>query len=235
MIAGLAFDITTTAVYSGPISVCFSLPAITDPSLFSRVRVLHGENGTLVDRTTSQDFTTKTVCGTVDSLSPFAVAIVITPQAIKQSVLDQLIALRQTVNNQEPGAKLEDAIKKLSASLDPALWLDPSHLKPHGGEKDFEEEKQAVHNLRELTDDKKSSIPGAQLQQFIQFIVSADRELAQRVINDALAAGGNQQTIDRATNELTEGDADAASGKFEDAIMDYAEAWRTALLALRRS
>jgi len=88
MIAGLAFDITTTAVYSGPISVCFSLPAITDPSLFSRVRVLHGENGTLVDRTTSQDFTTKTVCGTVDSLSPFAVAIVITPQAIKQSVLD---------------------------------------------------------------------------------------------------------------------------------------------------
>jgi len=69
----------------------------------------------------------------------------------------------------------------------------------------------------------------------IQFIVSADRELAQRAINDALAAGGNQQTIDGATNELTEGDADAASGKFEDAIMDYAEAWRTALLALRRS
>jgi hypothetical protein len=103
---------------------------------------------------------------------------------------------------------------------------------PCCGEADFEHEKAAVHNLRELLN---SSISNAQLQQFIQLITNADRQFAQVVINDARAAGGDQQTINRAMSQLGEGDADLAAGKFEEAITDYAAAWRRALTATRGS
>jgi hypothetical protein len=36
--------------------------------------VLHAENGQLVDRTSSHDFSTRTICAQTTSLSPFAVA-----------------------------------------------------------------------------------------------------------------------------------------------------------------
>ena len=32
--AGLTFDINTTATFTGPITICFSVPAITDPTIF---------------------------------------------------------------------------------------------------------------------------------------------------------------------------------------------------------
>ena len=67
----VAFDISTTATVQPPISVCFNVPSITDATLFGQLRLLHNENGTLVDRTTSQDFATRMVCATVNSLSPF--------------------------------------------------------------------------------------------------------------------------------------------------------------------
>lgn len=70
----LAFEIQTTATYSGPITVCFSVPSVSDPDLFASLRVLHGENGALVDRTSSHDFENRAVCATVGSLSPFVMA-----------------------------------------------------------------------------------------------------------------------------------------------------------------
>jgi hypothetical protein len=74
-----AYDITTTASVTGPITLCFYAPASDDPAAFAALRVLHGENGALVDRTTSHDFTTRTVCATVNSLSPFVIARSIEP------------------------------------------------------------------------------------------------------------------------------------------------------------
>ena len=70
----IAFDISTTAVVQPPISVCFNVPSVTDATIFGQLRLLHNENGTLVDRTTSQDFAAKLVCATVNSLSPFVLA-----------------------------------------------------------------------------------------------------------------------------------------------------------------
>jgi hypothetical protein len=69
--SSIAFDISTTATVQPPISVCFSVPAITDAAFFSQFRLLHSENGMLVDRTSSQDFATETICASVNSLSPF--------------------------------------------------------------------------------------------------------------------------------------------------------------------
>ncbi len=69
-----AYEITTTASVSPPIQVCFSVPASIAPtqSAFNRLSLMHNENGSLIDRTTSRNFTTRTICATTTSLSPFA-------------------------------------------------------------------------------------------------------------------------------------------------------------------
>jgi hypothetical protein len=69
-----ALDITTTATVESPITTCFNVSAVTDPAAFAQLRILHGENGKLIDRTSSEDFDLKMICASVSSLSPFVVA-----------------------------------------------------------------------------------------------------------------------------------------------------------------
>ena len=63
------YDLTTTAGFTGTITVCINYTGVTfqnPPSLF------HYENGVWVNRTTTVNTNTNTVCGVVSSLSPFA-------------------------------------------------------------------------------------------------------------------------------------------------------------------
>ena len=72
-----AYDITTTASYTPPITVCLAVPASLSAAQFLQLRLLHGENGTYVDRTsyrTDEPGQLRQVCGVVNSLSPFALA-----------------------------------------------------------------------------------------------------------------------------------------------------------------
>ncbi len=72
-----AYDITTTATYTPPITVCLNVPASIDQQTFSAMKLLHGEGGVLVDRTTSgvtNPDGTRKVCGSVQSLSSFVLA-----------------------------------------------------------------------------------------------------------------------------------------------------------------
>lgn len=64
------YDIVTTASYSGDITVCLTYAGVAftgQPQLF------HFVNGAWVNVTTSVDTATQTICGTVSSLSPFAI------------------------------------------------------------------------------------------------------------------------------------------------------------------
>lgn len=79
----LAFEITTTATYAGPITIGFQVPGVNNPITFSTLRVLHGEPPPVpnfVDRTIlapdspSHDFPARTVYARVTSLSPFIIA-----------------------------------------------------------------------------------------------------------------------------------------------------------------
>jgi hypothetical protein len=77
----LAFEVKTTAVYSGPITLGFQVPGIDNPDTFGALRVLHGEPApNFVDRTVlapdspASDFATRTLYARVTSLSPFVVA-----------------------------------------------------------------------------------------------------------------------------------------------------------------
>ncbi len=84
----LAFEITTTALFSGPITITFNVPGVTDATVFSTLRVLHGEGSpqALVDRTVlapdtpAPSFATRQISARVTSLSPFVIAsLVSTP------------------------------------------------------------------------------------------------------------------------------------------------------------
>jgi hypothetical protein len=80
---GPAYDITTTSTYSGPITACFNIPNSASERTFSRFRVLHGEGGGLIDRTSSKNISSKTVCATVNTLSPFIIAATNSPPEAK--------------------------------------------------------------------------------------------------------------------------------------------------------
>jgi hypothetical protein len=85
--AGLAYSITTTANVTAPITSCFVVSTVNDPVVFNSLRILHAENGVLVDRTIlppdilAPRFATRTICSRTSSLSPFIVA-----QKIDQSL-----------------------------------------------------------------------------------------------------------------------------------------------------
>ena len=65
---GFAFDLVTTATYTGPITVCME-----DSSFTSSDQLLHFESGTWVNITAAAN-SDGTVCGQTASLSPFVVA-----------------------------------------------------------------------------------------------------------------------------------------------------------------
>ncbi|MCC7203175.1 MAG: putative Ig domain-containing protein, partial [Nitrospirae bacterium] len=66
------FDIGTTATYNGNVTVCINYNEPTYASREGLVKLLHREGSVLVDRTTSVNTVTNTVCGVVTSFSEFA-------------------------------------------------------------------------------------------------------------------------------------------------------------------
>ncbi len=89
-----AYEITTTAAVTPPITVCLGVPASVTPSLFLQMRLLHGENGVLIDRTTSRNTDgngQRSVCGVVNSLSPFVLASNAAPTAANASISGRIV------------------------------------------------------------------------------------------------------------------------------------------------
>ena len=75
-IGALAFELHSTARYTGPVMVCFQLPSVS-LATFATLAILHDNGSGLVDVTVHglpSDATTKTICGSVPSFSPFLIA-----------------------------------------------------------------------------------------------------------------------------------------------------------------
>jgi hypothetical protein len=66
------YDISTSAAYTGPINICINITGIVFPGS-ALPHIFHLENGVWVDHTLSADMTNMIVCGSVTSLSPFAI------------------------------------------------------------------------------------------------------------------------------------------------------------------
>jgi tetratricopeptide (TPR) repeat protein len=119
--------------------------------------------------------------------------------------------------------KLDEAIYKLQKSLDPALWVDDTHLDPKHGNKVFDREKDGVHKLEELLNG--GTIPDDSLLGFIRCFTSVDRQLAVTAIDEAAAHGVKPKKVAKAREELAKGDAESAQGDYDHAIEHYKHAW----------
>ena len=111
---GIAYEITTTAPFSPPITVGFVLPGTVDLVTFNALRVLHGEgSGSLVDRTyfspagcvdapgspcPAPNFATRTIYAQVDSLSPLLIASFAAPSVQTITVPADPVAVGTTVS-----------------------------------------------------------------------------------------------------------------------------------------
>jgi hypothetical protein len=67
------YDITTTSGYTGTITVCLNYAGLTFSG--GSPQLLHYQSGAFVDVTTSVDTTNEVVCGVVNALSPFTIAV----------------------------------------------------------------------------------------------------------------------------------------------------------------
>jgi hypothetical protein len=93
-LANFAYDISTTASFTPPVSVCFNLePGLyTTQAQFDKLRVLHNEGGVLVDRTVlPNDFVSRKICSSVNSLGAFVLAELEDPAqpSVRGLVVDQ--------------------------------------------------------------------------------------------------------------------------------------------------
>jgi hypothetical protein len=147
----------------------------------------------------------------------------------KEECLEALIALRATVTDSLDAQRLDYAIEHWQASLAPELWVDDLHLDRKKGDKVFDEEKKAAHALGEIQADKKSTIPPAVLQGYIDCMLRADRLLAVTAVDEAEAAGANPKKIAQDREEIARGDAAAANEQYEVAISHYRNAWKHAV------
>lgn len=81
---GLAYDVSTTAVYTGGVGLCFNVPSLTATPA-TNLRVYHLESATWVNRTAA-GATHSALCTTgVTSLSPFGIVNII-PSAASVSI-----------------------------------------------------------------------------------------------------------------------------------------------------
>ena len=171
-----------------------------------------------------------------DGVASTSVAVVVSvtgPLGMERDVLDRITLLRQGVTDRSDRKILDDIIEDLSEAVQSQYWVDASHLDPKKGDKVFDEDKQAVHELVRLKREGHSAIPDALLQGFIDQLVKATRLLAETAIGDAVAAGGDPRDIAKANADLAEGNQDAALGRPDKAIEDYGAAWRRALGAVK--
>ena len=121
--------------------------------------------------------------------------------------------------------KIDAAIADIVASLDPALWVDATHLDPQNGGEVFLNEQDAVGELQQLGHSKWSHYHDNDAKDQIGRLVKCDRLLASVSIADAISGGGDATKIAQAKKELALGDKSAASGKPTQAIQHYWNAW----------
>jgi hypothetical protein len=126
-------------------------------------------------------------------------------------------------------AKFGYAILHLQNSLNPAYWINQTHLQPKAGNTALNEEKLAVNMLDVIMNSAGCPVDPAILQGFINRILKSDRLLAIISIQEATSAGLDAKKIAEARDEVAKGDEEAAAGRYANAIEHYRNAWRHAI------
>jgi uncharacterized repeat protein (TIGR01451 family) len=161
------------------------------------------------------------------------VTAVVSIKKYKRSILTELTALRGTVTDKQDGKKLDDAIQRLSNSLDSGLWMNDNTLVAKNGKTVFLREKDAVVKLSDLVKKNNGGIAGT-LQGFISRLVAADRALADIAIHQAISAGGPDNKIAIAQNDFARGNRSAESSQYAVAIAHFRNAWQHAQQVMKK-
>jgi len=145
---------------------------------------------------------------------------------VMEGVLADLQALLAGATTAVDQRNLEQAIERLTRSLDPELWVDSNHLAWKEGDKVFNEVKDAVNRLEVLLRSPQSALEAEALLGLIDQLLEADRSLAEISLQDAAEAQATPESLAPARKAMQAGDAAAASGKHTVAILLYRNAWK---------
>jgi len=156
----------------------------------------------------------------------------IAPRDIKNIALNEIIELRNNATTEHDKRRLDFVIKSLNKSLEPKYWNDSLHMSTERGEEAFKKERKAVKELQNTIKSKKSLLPDARLQEFINRILNVDRNLALIAIKDAEEEGGSENFIKKAKGNIELGDEAASEGRFRGAVNHYLQAWEFAVKAM---
>jgi hypothetical protein len=165
------------------------------------------------------------------------------PRTTKQTVRDEIAAAIPGATRKQDADRLSDAVKRLDESLDPDLWIDDYHPQPKGGEKVFDRERDAVHKLMEIRNDKNSQFDDSTLEGWINDIVRADQGIARRARQDAVSnpGGYDEKKYDQSTIEFGKAlqaydpdNPELSEGKPEESIGHLKNSWRLALDSIKK-
>ncbi len=105
------YDIRTQASVSGPHTVTFNLPTVTDQTTFNNLRILHSEpnqydptHAVWVDRTIlspsspAPDFANKNISAKVNEVGPFVIANLVTPPIINTNITDLSVTVTESAD-----------------------------------------------------------------------------------------------------------------------------------------
>ena len=142
----------------------------------------------------------------------------------RTALRDYLASLEGTARTER---RLEAAIGWLEQSLRDDYWSDENSLDPTQGEFVFNRDRKVLAvNLMAIIDADDGLAAEAQLA--LDVLIAADRSLAQTLLNEATAAGGDPADLQLAQDHLDEGDAFVLANRADKAIAAYGKAWEDA-------
>jgi hypothetical protein len=143
---------------------------------------------------------------------------------VELRVLADLMRYRATVTDAQVANALDRAISDLQLSLDPANWIDQTHIRSGNV---FQQEKDAVVQLINVI---RKLGGNATLQSIVDRIVKSKRLLCTVAINDAAAAeAANTKGYAQAVSLRADGDQAIANGQYESGLEAYRNSWSKAV------
>jgi len=182
-------------------------------------------NGSSVGAVTSYTFTNVTANHTISAT--FKISSSGMKQAAK-NILNPYL----TNSDKKIRDAVEKAIKHIDKSLETELWEDANHL-TQKGKKVFDEEKKAV---KELTDKKFTGQFSVDALAAIDYLLTADQNLAQVSISEVVCSGDPKcvHELQKANEEMTKAANERAQNDYDKAIDHFKKAWEHAQHAMKK-
>jgi hypothetical protein len=130
---------------------------------------------------------------------------------------------------------IEMAIADVEESLEEGYWVGRKRLDPQFGHKVFDAEKSAAVKLLKAMDYR--GFPGGltdDLMAALDVLVDTDKLLALTAVGDAIAAGCDPDELEKAEEEMAEGEAQRDDGKHHLAIDHFKRAWEYGMMAMKK-